>query len=185
MTASELQTAVEVLRGGGIVAYPTEAVYGLGCDPRNGAALERLLRVKQRDPAKGLILIATALEHFGDYLLPLDSALLARIQPTWPGPVTWVLPARADVSPLLRGDHDTLAVRVTAHPLAGALCRAFGGPIVSTSANVSTEPAARSADEVRARFGTSVDFVLDGAVGALQRPTEIRDARTGETLRPG
>jgi L-threonylcarbamoyladenylate synthase len=99
--------------------------------------------------------------------------------------VTWVLPARADVSPLLRGDHDTLAVRVTAHPLAGALCRAFGGPIVSTSANVSTEPAARSADEVRARFGTSVDFVLDGAVGALQRPTEIRDARTGETLRPG
>lgn len=185
MSESPLQQAVGALRGGGIIAYPTEAVYGLGCDPHNEAALARLLRIKKRDPAKGLILIASAFDQFADFLLPLDASLQARVNPTWPGPVTWVLPARADVSALLRGDHDTLAVRVTAHPVAAALCRAFGGPLVSTSANVSTEPPARSAAAIGAMFGTNVNYVLDGAVGPLTRPTEIRDARSGETIRPG
>lgn len=181
---SALAHAASTLRNGGIVAYPTEAVYGLGCDPRNTRALQRLLEVKQRDPHKGLILIAASFEQLSPYLLELNDNTRARILPTWPGPVTWLLPARDDVSPLLRGAHHTLAVRVTAHPLAAALCRAFGGAVVSTSANRSTAPPARTAQQVRADLGDDVDALLEGAVGTLANPTEIRDGATGALLRP-
>ena len=179
-----LAHAASILRTGGIVAYPTEAVYGLGCDPRNTQALQRLLEVKQRDPHKGLILIAASFEQLAPYLLELDDNTRARILPTWPGPVTWLLPARDDVSSLLRGAHHTLAVRVTAHPLAAALCRAFGGALVSSSANRSNAPPARTAQQVRADLGTDVDALLEGAVGTLANPTEIRDGATGALLRP-
>lgn len=173
-----------ILRRGGIVAYPTEAVFGLGCDPRNETAITKLLQLKQRDPAKGLILIAANAEQLDPWLQPLDATAQSRVQPTWPGPTTWVLPARAEVSPLLRGAHGTLAVRVTAHPVASALCLAFGGALVSTSANIAAEPPARDASTVLAIFGAALDGVLDGAVGGQLNPTEIRDGHTGSVLRP-
>lgn len=176
--------AASVLRAGGIVAYPTEAVYGLGCDPLNKQTVQRVLEIKQRDPHKGLILIAAAFGQLAPYLAELDDNTRARILPTWPGPVTWVLPARDDISPLLRGAHHTLAVRVTAHPLAAALCRAFGGAVVSTSANRSGTPPARTAQQVRAELGANLEYILEGAVGALANPTEIRDGTTGALLRP-
>src|SRR5512143_218632 len=136
MTPWQLREAVRVLHHGGLIAYPTEAVYGLGCDPRNADAVLRLLNLKQRPWQKGLILIAADLAQLDPYLLPLDEMMRARVVPTWPGPNTWLLPARVETPHWLRGEHDTLAVRVTAHPVAAALCRAFGGPIVSTSANL-------------------------------------------------
>jgi len=176
--------AASILRSGGIVAYPTEAVYGLGCDPLNKQTVQRVLEIKQRDPHKGLILIAASFEQLAPYLAELDDNTRARILPTWPGPATWVLPARDDISPLLRGAHHTLAVRVTAHPLAAALCRAFGGAVVSTSANRSGTPAARTAQQVRAELGANLEYILEGAVGALANPTEIRDGATGALLRP-
>lgn len=176
--------AASALRKGGIVAYPTEAVYGLGCDPRNTRAVQRLLEIKQRDPLKGLILIAAAFEQLVPYLAELDDNTRARVMPTWPGPATWVLPARDDVSPLLRGAHHTLAVRVTAHPLAAALCRAFGGALISTSANRSNAPAARAAQQVRAEMSADLDAILEGEVGNLVNPTEIRDGITGAVMRP-
>lgn len=175
----------QLLRAGGIVAYPTEAVFGLGCDPRNAAAITRLLQLKQRDPALGLILIAADLAQLDAWLLPWDTETRARVQPTWPGATTWVLPARTEVSPLLRGVHDTLAVRVTAHPVAAALCRAFGGALVSTSANRHGHAPALDAAAVLNEFGNALDGVLDGAVGDRAKPTEIRDGRSGATLRPG
>lgn len=176
--------AASILRSGGIVAYPTEAVYGLGCDPLNKQTVQRVLEIKQRDPHKGLILIAASFEQLAPYVAELDDNTRARILPTWPGPATWVLPARVDISPLLRGAHHTLAVRVTAHPLAAALCRAFGGAVVSTSANRSGSPAARTAQQVRAELGANLEYILEGAVGALANPTEIRDGATGALLRP-
>jgi len=176
--------AASTLRAGGIVAYPTEAVYGLGCDPRNQQAVQRLLEIKQRDPHKGLILIAASFDQLESYLAALDDNTRARVLPTWPGPVTWLLPARDDVSPLLRGAHHTLAVRVTAHPLAAALCRAFGGALVSTSANRSNASPARTAEQARTQLGAALDDILEGAVGALANPTEIRDGATGALLRP-
>ncbi len=175
--------ARRTLAAGGIVAYPTEAVFGLGCDPANTEAIARLQALKGRDAGKGLILIAHELTALEPWLGPLDESIRARVEPTWPGPVTWLLPAAAAVPRLLKGDHDTLAVRVTAHPTAAALCRAWGGPLVSTSANPAGGEPARSADAVHALFGGDVDVVVEGTVGGLERPTPIRDGRTGETLR--
>jgi L-threonylcarbamoyladenylate synthase len=103
---------------------------------------------------------------------------------TWPGPNTWVVPARPELSTLVRGEHDTVAVRVSAHPQVQALCRAFGGALVSTSANLAGARPARTPLEVRQAFGDALDYVLPGAVGGARKPTTIRDARTGAVLRP-
>lgn len=183
MGASAYNAAVAALRRGGIVAYPTEAVYGLGCDPANAAAVARLLALKQRPASRGLILIAADEAALRPWLAPIDADTEARVAPTWPGPTTWLLPAAEDCPAILRGDHETLAVRVTAHPVAAALCRAWGGALVSTSANPSGGQPVRDAAAARQLFGAGVDAVVEGAVGGRERPTPIRDARTGQTLR--
>lgn len=179
-----LQQAVRALQAGGIVAYPTEAVYGLGCDPWNEAAMRRLLALKRRPIEMGVILIASRFEQLEPFLAPLDDATLAKLQATWPGPVTWVVPAKQETPAWLRGAHDTIAVRVTAHPIAAALCEAAQSALVSTSANRTGEPPARDADEVRSIFGEEINYILLGEVGGLGKPTEIRDARTGGVIRP-
>jgi L-threonylcarbamoyladenylate synthase len=181
----QIQQAARVVRHGGIVAYPTEAVYGLGCNPLQLETVVRLLALKNRPASKGLILIAASWDQLEPYLLPLDVALRKRVDATWPGPVTWLLPARAEVPRVLRGEHDTLAVRITAHPLAAALCRAAGSALVSTSANRAGRPPARTSLQVRAAFGNALDFVLCGPTATRGRPTEIRDGRTGAIVRPG
>lgn len=173
-----------MVRHGGIIAYPTESVFGLGCDPLRLDTVVRLLQLKQRPAAKGLILIASDLEQLLPFLQPLDAACRERVLATWPGPVTWLLPARPETPTLLRGEHDTLAVRVTAHPLAAALCRACGTALVSTSANLGGRPPARSALAVRRTFGEAIDYVLPGEAGGAP-VTEIRDARSGAIVRPG
>ncbi|MDZ7788809.1 MAG: Sua5/YciO/YrdC/YwlC family protein [Halofilum sp. (in: g-proteobacteria)] len=183
MNAPAYDAAVAALRRGGIVAYPTEAVYGLGCDPANATAIARLLELKQRPASKGLILIAADEAALQPWLAPIDAATAARIRPTWPGAATWLLPAADDCPPILRGEHETLAVRVTAHPVAAGLCRAWGGALVSTSANRSGGEPVRDAGAARDLFGAEVDAVVEGAVGGRERPTPIRDARTGQTLR--
>jgi len=183
MAVTDLAVACSAIAAGGIVAYPTEAVFGLGCDPANADAVARLLALKGRPEHKGLILISDRLERLLRWLAPLDDEVRARVEPTWPGPVTWLLPAAADCPARLRGEHDTLAVRVTAHPVAAALCRAWGGALVSTSANHAGEPPARDAGTVTRLFGPKVACVVPGEVGSLGRPTPIRDARTGATLR--
>lgn len=180
----QIRQAARIVHAGGLIAYPTEAVYGLGCAPLNAAAVQRLLALKQRPMDKGLILIASDLDQLRPFLLPLSAGDEATITATWPGPVTWLLPARAETPRWLRGRHDTLAVRVTAHPLAAALCRQLGHPLVSTSANRSGRPPARSPLGVRRAFGSAVDLILSAPLGGRQRPTTIRDLRTGQTLRP-
>lgn len=179
-----LREAARRLRQGQVIAYPTEAVYGLGCDPMNAAAVQRILTIKRRPLRKGLILIAADLNQLEDYIDPLDPIALASLLVGWPGPVTWLLPARR-APRWLRGAHATLAVRVTAHPLAAALCRAWGGALVSTSANIGGRPPARGALAVRRRLGGQVDYILAGPVGGARRPSEIRDFATGRIVRPG
>ena len=169
---------------GGVLAYPTEAVYGLGCDPTNEQAVGRILSIKQRDWRKGLILIAADFSQLQSYVKPLTAAQRLQIEAAWPGPVTWLLPTLPHVPRYLRGHHETLAVRVTAHPLASALCRAWGGALVSTSANRSGRPPARTALMVRKQLGRTVDFVLSGAAGQARLPSEIR-ALDGRVIRPG
>lgn len=177
--------ALDALRRGGLVAYPTEGVFGLGCDPRDAEALARLVALKGRPAAAGLILIAAEFSQLAPWLAPLDPALEARAAATWPGPVTWIWPATKAIDPQLSGGRATLAVRVTAHPTANALCHAFGGALVSTSANRHGEPPARSAAEVQRGFGAALDAIIDAPCGGLPGPTEIRDALTGAVLRAG
>lgn len=181
----QLRKAAHVLHAGGVVAYPTEAVFGLGCDPNNPHAVRRLLDLKQRDWHKGLILIAADIRQLEPYLLPLNEKLHAQVMATWPGPVTWLLPARPETPKWLRGRFDSLAVRVTAHPLAADLCRAFGGPIVSTSANRAGQQPARSPLQVQLRLGAGVDAIVHGPLGGRLQPSEIRDAASGQVIRPG
>jgi len=181
----QLAQAARHVNAGGIIAYPTEAVFGLGCDPRDGAAVLRLLALKQRSLAKGLILLAARFEDLQPFIAALPVETRSRVRKSWPGPVTWLLPARPEVPYWLRGSHTALAVRVTAHPLAAALCQACGGVLVSTSANISKRPPARSALAVRRRFGANVDYVLSGALGDLEKPTPIIDGTNGRVVRAG
>lgn len=182
MTAA-FEACIQAVQRGGVIAYPTEAVYGLGCDPAQLAAVQRVLTLKQRPAHKGLILIAADFDQLAPYLLPLDSVTHARVMATWPGAVTWILPAQPHVSPLIRGEHDTLAVRVSAHPTCRALCLRLGHPLISSSANLSTLPPARDAQAVAAQFGTLLDGIVDAPVGGQAQPTEIRQGLTGEIVR--
>ncbi len=183
ISVTRLALARHWLHAGGIIAYPTEAVYGLGCDPRNGAAVKRLLAMKQRPQHKGLILIADRFEALAPYVHLLDAERMAEIRASWPGPNTWLLPARETTPNWLTGSHRTLAVRVTAHPLAAALCRAWGGALVSTSANLGSRPPARRALEVRWRLTMQPDLIVAGACAGSDRPSTIRDGLSGRLLR--
>jgi len=179
------QQAVRCLHRGGVIAYPTEAVYGLGCDPWDRSAVERLLTLKKRRWQQGLILIAANYAQLEPFLLPLSPRLRQRVFATWPGPVTWLLPAQPDMPRWLCGQHHTLAVRITAHPQAAALCRAWDGALVSTSANQTRHRPARSALQVRLAFPQGIDYLLPGSLGGQSRPSEIRDGHSGQVLRAG
>ena len=178
-----IAAAVSALRAGGVIACPTESVWGLSCDPSNESAVERVLALKQRGREPGLILIAAAPEQVVDLLASLPEDRRQVVLESWPGPATWVCPAGTAVPCWIRGEHAGVALRVTAHPVAAALCEAFGGPIVSTSANRSGSVPARSEDEVRALFPDGVDAFVPGNTGDDAGPTEIRDALTGAVLR--
>lgn len=179
----QIAEAAQHLRAGGIVAYPTEAVYGLGCDPHNQKAFSRLLALKNRAEAKGVILIAANAEQLHPYMASLTATEWARLQKSWPGPVTWLVPAAEDTPRWLTGGRDSIAIRVTAHPPAAALCRAFGGALVSTSANRSSETPAKTIAELQSSFGNTLDFIVDGPLGDLEQPTKIYDVRTGAIIR--
>ena len=181
MQARGLAHAVTLLRRGGIVAYATESVYGLGCDPGNRDAVMRLLRIKHRTPAKGLILIAADIEQ----LMPWVEEIPARVRATWPGAHTWLVKPRPGVPYWITGRHTRIAVRVTAVASVRALCLAAGMALVSTSANRSGQVPARSYREVLRRFGSEVDFVLPGRVDGHRQPTSITDADSGKIIRPG
>lgn len=185
MNPDPIDKAAKLVRRGAVIAYPTEAVYGLGCDPMNPDAVQRILTLKQRPEAKGLILIAAEFTQLKSFLYPLSEEIRRRLQKTWPGPVTWLIPARNEVPCLLKGQHSTIAVRVTAHPVASALCRRAGMAIVSTSANRSDQVPCRSAAQVLSVFGSEIDFILQGALGHSRTPSEIRDVISGKIIRPG
>lgn len=179
-----LKQAARAIDTGGIIAYPTEGVYGLGCDPANAAAVLRLLQLKQRPLAKGLILIAADLEQLLPYIIEPTAEQLQRIGSTWPGPVTWVLPARPSTPVWLTGAHDTLAVRVTRHPTASTLCQLCNSALVSTSANRHGLNPARTPVQVRRQFPIELDAIVHGQTALRRGPSEIRDARNGAIIRP-
>jgi L-threonylcarbamoyladenylate synthase len=178
-----IKQAARVANEGGVIAYPTEAVYGLGCNPLDAAAVLRLLLLKRRNIDQGLILVAADREQLEDFVDFPGGKSGQAIENSWPGPVTWLVPAQAWVPYWLTGDHDTLAVRVSEHPIVRELCREFAGPLVSTSANIHGHRPARTALQVRRAFGGQIDYLVAGQTGKLAKPTEIRDALSGKIIR--
>jgi len=181
----QLDAAAALLRDGGVLAYPTEAVYGLGCDPHDRRAFDALFALKQRPPTQGVLLIAADFGQVERYidLAAVPADVLAQVRQSWPGPYTWIFPRTPDVPYWVAGGHAGIALRITAHAPSAALCRAFGGALVSTSANPHGEPSARSAQTVADYFGDALDGVLDAPLGEQTRPSTIRDALTGAIIR--
>lgn len=177
-----LQQAAQICRLGGVIAYPTEAVYGLGCDPLNEHAVHRILQLKQRPVEKGLILITDTLEKLLPYTIISDKQINILLQPQ-PQAITWLVPI-SDLTPYwICGDHDTVAIRITQHSLAKELCSYLPFPLVSTSANPAGKLPARNALQVRNYFADEIDVILSGNVDRHARPSVIKDIVTGNILR--
>lgn len=180
-----LRRAATTLKNGGVIAYPTEAVYGLGCHPLNETAVSRLLQLKQRDPGKGLILISDKLSRLEPFLQLLSQSERNKINKKSSKPTTWIIPAQDWVPDWLTGWHGTLAVRVTDHPIAAQLCKLAKMPIVSTSANLSNHRPAKTGIQVRLQFDGQLDAIVAGKVDATATPSIIRDLKTNKIIRPG
>lgn len=170
-----------LLSKGGIIAYPTEAIYGLGCDPFNETAVNKLLTIKQRSIEKGLILIAADFSQIEDLIIPVAS--MNEIKKTWPGPNTWVFPATEQAPKWITGNFSTIAVRITDHPLAKKLCLDFQKPLVSTSANLAGENAVKHWQDLNPMLLQQIDYLIKDDVGTTEKPSIIRDAISGKILR--
>ncbi|MEE9309423.1 MAG: Sua5/YciO/YrdC/YwlC family protein [Cocleimonas sp.] len=170
----------EVFQSGGTFAYPTEAVYGLGCDPDNEEAIQKILLLKNRPVNKGLILIASDFSQVEKYLKPLNKS---QQEFTVPSETTYIFPALDSAPKWLTGDFNSLAIRISKHPVVRELCKTLDSALVSTSANLSGQTPAKTAIEVSDQFGDQLDAILDGKLGDLLTPTVIRDSISGEIIR--
>ncbi|WP_371375555.1 L-threonylcarbamoyladenylate synthase [Thalassotalea aquiviva] len=185
MNKHSYSTAFEAFQAGAIIAYPTEAVFGLGCDPDNTKAIDALLAVKQRPIDKGLILLAGKFEQLIPYIdvSKLSAEQLTTIKSRWPNGITQVMPAKEGISRHLSGQFDTIAVRVTSQADVVALCEQTNKPIVSTSCNLTGHPPALTWQQAEQALGTQVDFVIKGQTMGFDKPSTIIDALTGDVFR--
>ncbi|MFK8047217.1 MAG: L-threonylcarbamoyladenylate synthase [Halioglobus sp.] len=183
LPAFQISGAVASLRRGGVIAYPTEAVWGLGCDPADEAAVNRLLALKRREVGKGLILVASNVAQLDWLLSGLDEQHRLRLDESWPGPNTWLVPHHGRVPQWIHGDHDTVAVRVSAHHVVRNLCNSWGGVLVSTSANRAGCVAATQRFQVLRYFGGQLDYIVPGSVGSEKKPSLIRNVVSNQVIR--
>ncbi|MDA0896823.1 MAG: Sua5/YciO/YrdC/YwlC family protein [Proteobacteria bacterium] len=179
-----LIAGLNAVAAGGVIAYPTEAVWGLGCDPFSEAAVSKLLQIKNRPVEKGLILVAASLDQLPALASSLTATQRRTLEETWPGPVTWLIPdPEGSIPNWIKGEHESVAVRVSAHPLVRELCDRHGGALVSTSANDAGEPEIRSQSRLTEEFGGRIDAVIAGELGDSTETSQIRDLISGNRLR--
>ncbi len=179
----DLAKIITLFKNGAIIAYPTEGVFGLGCDPLNESAVNKLLTLKQRPIEKGLIVIAAHWQQLADWMAPLSLEQQARIDAEYDHPITWLVPASEKVPAWIRGQYTKVALRVTQHPVAREICLAFGGPIVSTSANISNQAPCLNYQAAYEQFAEEIAYIIDAPTLGLDKPSEIRDVVSGEVLR--
>jgi L-threonylcarbamoyladenylate synthase len=178
----QLDRIQRVLNKGGVIAYPTESVFGLGCDPNNLQALEKILRIKRRPAAKGLIILVSDISQAEPFIQPLIQDQIKQLNQKQPRATTWLIPRKPNLSTLLCGNHEKLAVRITDHPIAKAICEFNNSALVSTSCNLSGRPEMKTMLEVRNKVGAQIDHVVNGSCGK-QKPSQIIDLETGQILR--
>ena len=177
----QLEQAAQAIKQGKVIAYPTEAVYGLGADPTQDKALAKIYKLKKRDPAKGLIIVAANWDMVKHFTAPIPN--YDSIFASWPGAVTWVFPASNSAPRLVQNPNNTIAIRVSAHPIVQALCTELNAPIVSTSANIQAQAPAKTAAEVTKIFGSDIAVVIDAPLGGNSSVSTIRNALDGTVLR--
>lgn len=182
MSKLDIQKAATIIHRGGVIAYPTEAVWGLGCDPWQPAAVAKILKIKNRPWQKGLLLVAASINQIKPFLGKLTAEQIQKISATWPGPYTWVVPCEG-LPNWVTGNQHSIALRVSNHPIVQQLCHAVGGPIISTSANPASKQPAKTALKVTCYFGNEIDYIVHGPLGGENKPTTIRDAVTDKQLR--
>ena len=182
---NEINSAITALKQGLVIAYPTEAVYGLGCDPTDQQAVMALLKLKQRPIEKGLILVAGDFKLLAPFvdISGLTPQSWSRITQSWPGAVTWVLPKSKDCPTWISGKFDSVAVRVSEHLVIGQLSKQLGLPIVSTSANPAGMAPAVTAQQVKQMFSDMLGQVIDAPLGDSDAPSQIFDGVTGQQFR--
>lgn len=187
LITKDVQLAKAAILSGGIIAYPTEGVWGLGCDFTNLDALERLIKLKRRDPSKGLILLVNSFSLMASVSTISArklSALIHARSGEVTGPVTWLIPANFDkLNPFILGGHNLVAVRLTTHPLARRLIKALKRPLVSTSANLAGGEPALTRDQLDPMLTKHLELILDGKTNNLAKPTPIFNLLTGEQVR--
>lgn len=178
---NNLTAAAAAVKQGKVIAYPTEAVYGLGADPTQAPAVAKIYQLKKRDPSKGLIIVAANWGMVKHFTKPISS--YDKIFASWPGHVTWVFPASKEAPRLIQSPDGTVAIRVSAHPTIQALCTELNAPIVSTSANIQGEPPATTAAEAKEMFGQELAAIIDAPLGGNNSVSTIRNALDGSVLR--
>ncbi len=181
---NDFNAASDVLSQGGVIAYPTEGVWGLGCDPFNEHAVIKLLNLKNRPVDKGLILVAASLEQVRFLIKDLKPEYLEKLECSWPGPVTWLIEDTNNLLPQwIKGNFSSVAIRVSAHPVVNQLCTAFGGCIVSTSLNTAGLAPALNEGQSRSYFGDNVDYYLSGELAVSNSPSSIIELASGKVIR--
>ena len=187
MDDPKIVKAAEILKQGGVVIAPTEGLYGVSCLASNDRAVERVIKVKERSSAKGLIVAVSSFE-MAQSLIDFSKLISGNIDfmlSMWPGPHTFIVPAAKSVSSLVTGGRDNIALRFTAFSTLQRLCELSGGPLISSSANISGQPPLMTLSDLNAVFGGKVDYILDLPCQGLKGPSSIHDAITGKLLRKG
>lgn len=184
---SKIKHAAKFIRAGDVIAYPTESVYGLGCDPQNLVAVNKILHIKQRSHTKGLIIVAANIKQILPYIKPLSAENRVKISSPADKAITWLIPAQENLSTLLTGTRGGLdkkiAIRISQHPIIKALCLELECAIISTSANISGEAMCWSAQQVKQQLKTGVKYILEGESGGQSKPSEIRDLLSNQQIR--
>ena len=168
---------------GGIIAYPTESCFGLGCYPKNSRAVKRILQLKHRPASKGMILIGSDFYHLQPYIKKLPKKLVEKMLNNWPAAITWLVPAAVWVPEWLTGDSDKIAIRIPDHKIARELCRICDHALISTSANKSGQSACRTAQQVKDIFSDDLDYIIDLPCGSAVKPSKIVNIESGEIVR--
>ena len=183
LSSWRLDHVVKQVNRGAVIAYPTEGVWGLGCSPFSLPAVSRILNLKNRSWEQGLILVASTTEQLIPFLTGLPAESLGVLERDWPGPVTYLVPDNGYCPLWIKGKHNSVALRVSDHPVIQDLCRRLQSPLVSTSANLSGRRPARRVLQVRKNFPEGIDVIVPGTVGDSNGVSEIRDLASGKILR--